>query len=29
HHEVKAVTYHRLHIEEKEGLFTSEVIFDV
>ncbi len=28
-HEVKAVTYHRLHIEEKEGLLTTEIIFDV
>lgn len=28
-HEVKAVTYHRLNIEQKEGLFTTEVIFDV
>ena len=29
HHEVKAVTYHKLRIEEKEGLLTTEIIFDV
>ena len=28
-HEVKAVTYHHLRIEEKEGLLTTEIIFDV
>jgi len=28
-HEVKAVTYHKLHIEEKKGLLTTEIIFDV
>ncbi len=29
YHEVKAVTYHNLHIEEKKGLLTTEIIFDV
>ncbi|MFH0731771.1 MAG: archease [Candidatus Omnitrophota bacterium] len=28
-HEVKAVTFHNLNIEEKEGLLTTEIIFDV
>lgn len=26
---VKAVTYHRLQIEEREGLMVAEIIFDV
>jgi SHS2 domain-containing protein len=28
-HEIKAVTFHRLHIQEKEDLLTTEIIFDV
>lgn len=28
-HEVKAVTFHRLKIEKKKGLLTTEIIFDV
>lgn len=28
-HELKAVTFHRLHIEKKQGLLTTEIIFDV
>lgn len=28
-HEVKAVTFHNLNIEEKNGTLTTEIIFDV
>ncbi len=28
-HEIKAVTYHNLRIEEKNSLLTTEIIFDV
>ena len=28
-HEIKAVTFHRLKIEKKDNLFSTEIIFDV